>query len=229
MTLKRGETLLLTLGIPVLLLVFFSTIKIISLPGKPITFIAPGIIALCVMSTSMVSLSIATGFERSYGVLRRLHVTPLSRREFIGAKITAVFLVEILQVVVVSAVAVALGWRPQLTAILGAEALAAAALGSMGFAGIGLLLAGRLRAEMNLAATNGLYLLLLLVSGFVVPAGSLPSFWRHVMVVLPSGALTDGLHRCLGHGTALGVANFISLAAWAIASPLLAARSFRLD
>jgi len=78
MTLKRGETLLLTLGIPLILLIFFSQIKITSSEGAhPVDLVTPGIIALAVMSTSMVSLGIATGFERSYGVLKRLGTTPL--------------------------------------------------------------------------------------------------------------------------------------------------------
>jgi len=78
MTIRRGETLLLTIGIPVLLLVFFSLARVTTTPTvHRVDFIAPGILALCVLSTSLVALSIATGFERSFGVLRRLHVTPL--------------------------------------------------------------------------------------------------------------------------------------------------------
>ena len=63
MTIRRGETLLLTLGIPILLLVFFSLTHVTTTPaGGRINFIAPGILALCVLSTSLVALSIATGF-----------------------------------------------------------------------------------------------------------------------------------------------------------------------
>src|ERR1019366_2863997 len=113
MTIRRGETLLLTLGIPVLLLVFFSLTHVTTTPaGGRINFIAPGILALCVLSTSLVALSIATGFERSYGVLRRLHVTPLGQRRLIGAKIAGVVVTEIIQVAVLAVVALALHWRP---------------------------------------------------------------------------------------------------------------------
>ena len=89
MTLRRGETLLLTVGIPVLFLLFFSTVHVVSTPtAKAVDFFVPGILALAVMSTAMVSLGIATGFERGYGVLKRLGSTPLGRPRLLGAKIS---------------------------------------------------------------------------------------------------------------------------------------------
>jgi ABC-2 type transport system permease protein len=230
MTVGRGETLLLTLGIPVLFLVFFSLTHVTTAPaGGRINFIAPGILALCVMSTSLVALSIATGFERSYGVLRRLHVTPLGQRRMIAAKIAGVIVTEVVQVIVLGLVALSLHWKPH-GGLRGAlEAAAALLLGSAGCAGIGLLLAGRLRAEVNLAASNGLYLVLLLMSGIVVPLSSMPSGVRHVALYLPSGAMADVLHQVLGHAGALGGADWWALGVWALAAPLLAARTFRFD
>lgn len=47
------------------------------------------------MSSAMVSLGIATGFERSYGVLRRLGTTPLGTRRLVFAKVTATLFIEI--------------------------------------------------------------------------------------------------------------------------------------
>lgn len=230
MTVRRGETLLLTIGIPVLLLVFFSLTHVTTTPSAHrIDFIAPGILALCVLSTSLVALSIATGFERSFGVLRRLHVTPLGQRRLIGAKIAGVLVTEALQVTILSLVALLLRWHPR-GGITGAGAVAALLiLGSAGCAGIGLLLAGRLRAEVNLAASNGLYLVLLLVSGIVVPVTSLPSIVQKIVVGLPSGAMADGLHRVLGLGIAPSGADWLSLGAWAVLAPVLAARTFRFD
>ena len=114
MTLRRSETLLLTIGIPVLLLVFFSISKVTTSPTPHrVDFIAPGVLALCIMSTSLVALSISTGFERSYGVLRRLHVTPLGTRRLIGSKIASVLVTEVIQVVVLSLVALLLKWHPR--------------------------------------------------------------------------------------------------------------------
>jgi ABC-2 type transport system permease protein len=230
MTVRRGETLLLTIGIPVLLLIFFSQTHVTASPAAHrINFIAPGILALCVLSTSLVALSIATGFERSFGVLRRLHVTPLGQRRLIGAKIAGVLVTELLQVAVLSGVALLLKWHPHGGAIGGFQVAILLILGSAGCAGIGLLLAGSLRAEVNLAASNGLYLVLLLVSGIVVPVTSLPTFVQKIVVGLPPGATADGLHRVLGQGRTPSIADWISLAVWAVLAPLLAARTFRFD
>ena len=91
MTLARGESLLLTVGIPLFLLVAFNATDFITVPtARRIDFLAPGVLAVCVMSTSLVSLSIATGFDRYYGVLRRLHSTPLTASHLIAAKIISV-------------------------------------------------------------------------------------------------------------------------------------------
>jgi ABC-2 type transport system permease protein len=230
MTLRRGETLLLTLGIPVLLLVFLSKTRVTTTPaGGRVNFIAPGILALCVLSTSLVALSISTGFERSYGVLRRLHVTPLGRRRLIGAKIAGVVVTQVIQVSVLSLVALALHWRPRGGAAAAGEVALVLLLGSAGCAGVGLLLAGRLRAEVNLAAANGLYLVLLLISGIVVPLDSLPGVVRRIALLLPSGAMAQATHLAVGRGAPVGLSLWGTLVVWALAAPLLAARSFRFD
>ena len=113
MTLRRGETLLLTLGIPVVFLLFFSKVSVVSTPtATPANFFVPGILSLAVMSTAMVSLGIATGFERGYGVLKRLGATPLGRPRLLGAKIITIVAVELLQAAVLLPVGLALGWNP---------------------------------------------------------------------------------------------------------------------
>src|SRR5207237_7933260 len=122
MTLRRGESLLLTLGIPIGLLVFFSLVDLNFTAGDPVQFVAPGVLALAVMSTGMVSLGIATGFERQYGVLKRLGTTPLGRRRLLAAKTASILLLEVVQLVVLIPIALALGWDP--TGNLGAAVAA---------------------------------------------------------------------------------------------------------
>ena len=229
MTLRRGETLLLTVGIPVVFLLFFSTVHVVSTPTRQgVDFFVPGILALAVMSTAMVSLGIATGFERGYGVLKRLGSTPLGRPTLLGAKIATVLVVEVLQSVVLVAVGYGLGWHPghrgSDAAVL--SALGVGVLATIAFGGIGLLMAGRLKAEVNLAASNGLYLVLLLLGGMVVPLGKLPSALADVAKVLPADALAAGLHAALG-GSGVPTLSWVVLAAWAVAAPLAAAVSFR--
>lgn len=224
MTLERGETLLVTLGIPVLLLVFFDLVKVLPTGDRhPVDFLAPGVLALAVMSTAMVSLGIATGFERSYGVLKRLGATPLGRPRLLVAKIVAVLAVEVVQLAVLVAVAAALGWRPHAAAGL---AVVAELLATSGFAGIGLALAGSLRAEVNLAVANALYIVLLLIGGIVFPLAKLGGFAGFAKL-LPAAALSGVLHPALGRGAAGPAEAWIILVVWAVVAPAVAAVTFR--
>jgi len=225
LTLRRGESVLLTLVIPVMLLLFFSEVDILPTGVKdPVNFLAPGILALAVMSTAMVGLGIATGFERQYGVLKRLGSTPLGRPRLLGAKTVAILAVEALQIVVLVAVALALGWDPSSSV---GPAAAAVLLATAAFAGLGLLMAGSLRGEMVLASANGLYLLLLLLGGMVVPLSKLPGVLRPVARALPAGALSDALHHALGGAHVNGAGYWWVLAAWAVLAPVAAAVTFR--
>jgi ABC-2 type transport system permease protein len=228
MTLRRGESLLVAIGIPVVLLGFFSSVAVLPTPTgttERVDFLAPGVLALAVMSTGMVSLGIATAFERSYGVLKRLGATPLTRRDLLVAKTVGVLVVEALQVAVLCALAAALGWRPVGAGI--AQALVAALLATAAFSGIGLLLAGTLRAEAVLALANGLYLVLLLLGGMVIPLASLPRPLELVARALPASALADALHAALGRGGGVPAGSWIVLALWALAAPAAAALTFR--
>ncbi|MFM8312494.1 MAG: ABC transporter permease [Ilumatobacteraceae bacterium] len=225
MVLRNGEQLLLTLGIPVLLLAFFSLVDVLPTgTDEPIEFLAPGVLALAVMSTAMVSLGIGTGFERSYRVLKRLGTTPLGRGRLVAAKAASVVAVEVLQFAVIVGVAVALGWLP--VGAAWAAGAGAVVLGTVAFAGVGLLLAGRLRGEINLAVQNALYLVLLLLGGMVVPIDELPSVLQTAARTLPSTALSDILRWALGEGS-LHAASWPVLAAWAVVAPVAAARLFR--
>lgn len=225
MTLRRGEAVLLALGIPVMLLVFFSLVDVLpEATGDPVGFLAPGVLALAVMSTAMVSLGIATGFERQYGVLKRLGATPLGRPRLLAAKTLAILAVEGVQVAVLVPVALLLGWNP------GGRpeaAVAAMLLGTVGFAGLGLLLAGRLRAETTLAAANGLYLGLLLLGGMVIPLDRLPGSLRSLASALPAAALSDALRGALALTPSVPGRAWLVLAAWAVAAPGAATLAFR--
>ncbi len=225
---RNGEQLLLTLGIPVLLLVFFSLVDVLPTgTDDPIDFLAPGVLALAVMSTAMVSLGIGTGFERSYHVLKRLGATPLGRGRLIAAKICSVAVVELAQFAILVPVAYLLGWSPGTTNWFAATG--AVLLGTAAFAGVGLAFAGRLRGELNLAALNGLYLVMLLLGGMVIPFAKLPGAIRVVAHGLPSGALADVLREALGGAGTQPATSWLVLAIWAVVMPLVAAALFRWD
>jgi ABC-2 type transport system permease protein len=228
MTLRRGETLLVTIGIPVVFVVFFSEVHVLpTAPVPAVTFVVPGILALAVMSTAMVSLGSATGFERGYGVLKRLGTTPLRRDRLVAAKIATVVVVELVQAAVLVPIGIGLGWRGGGHGGSVPEAVALVLLATVAFGGIGMLLAGVLRAEVNLAATNAVYLVLLLLGGMLVPLAKLPGGLAAFSRALPAAALSNGLHATLGTGGAVGVESWVVLALWAVAAPAAASATFR--
>lgn len=226
LTLRRGESVLITIVVPALLLVFFASVVTLPDTGqRPVDALVPGILALAVMSTAMVSLGIATAFERQYGVLKRLGGSPLPRPILLLAKTLAVLVVELIQVLALLALALALGWRAGGNAAL---ALLALLLGTAAFGGLGLWMAGAWRAEAALAGANGLYLVLLLLGGIFVPVANLPAGLGRVAGLLPSAALADVLRAALLPDAALPVGFPLAiLCAWAVAGPALASLTFR--
>lgn len=227
LTLRRGESVLLTLGIPVMLLVFFSLVDVLPTPSgveDPIDFLAPGIIALALMSSAMVNVAIATGFERQYQVLKRLGATPLGRPRLLAAKTTAVLAIELVQLVVLVPVSLLLGWEPEATWL---AFVVVAVLGTIGFAGLGFLMAGTLRAEITLALANGLYLVLLLLGGMIIPLSELPAPLEAFAKLLPAAALAAGVDGTLTAGAAVPGWAWAVLVLWAVAAPVAAALTFR--
>ncbi len=220
LSLRRGESLLLTLVIPLVLLAFFSAVKV---DGAGVQFLVPGVLALAVMSTAFTGQAIATGFERSYGVLARLGTTPLTRPVLLTAKTLGVVAVEVVQAALLVGLGYVLGWHPHGNP---APALLLLVLGTAAFSGLGLLMAGTLRAEGTLAAANGVYLVLLLLGGIVFPLTALPHVVRSIAQQLPAAALSHGLRASLGQGSLPGH-DVLVLAVWAVAGIALAARSFR--
>lgn len=210
MTLRRGESLLITVFIPVALLIFFSSARV---GGVGINYLVPGVLALALMSTGMVSLAIATAYERYYGVLKRLGASPLSRSGLIIAKTLSVLALEVAQAVLLSLIAaIFYHWRPTGSFLLFALVFL---IGTATFSGLGMLMAGSLRAEATLAGANGLYLLFVLIGGTVVPVSALPGFLRPIAYALPSAALTDALYGALTAG-AFHAWSLLSLLAWGI-------------
>ncbi|AYY12935.1 ABC transporter permease [Actinobacteria bacterium YIM 96077] len=223
--LRHGEQLLLTAVIPVTLLALLAFVPVIDTGAySRLDFLVPGILALAVMSTSFTSLAIATGYERRYGVLKRLATTPLPRSALLIAKALTVLVVEALQVTLVGGLGAALGWRPTGSVL---AVLALIVVGTLAFAGLGFLMAGTLRAEATLAAANLVYLLLLVLGGIIIPLDEFPDGVQPVLMATPAGALADGLRSVLADGSGLPWSGVAILAGWAVAGFAAAARWFR--
>jgi ABC-2 type transport system permease protein len=225
LTVRRAESLLVTMVIPLGILVFFSSVDAVNTTYKdPVDFLVPGVLALAVMSSAMVSLGIATGYERRYGVLKRLGSTPLSRAGLLSAKTLNVLGLELVQAAVIVLTGLALGWNATGGLVL---ALVLLLVGTVAFAGIGMLLAGTLRAEANLAVANGLFLVLLFLGGMAYPLSKLPDAVETFAKALPAAALSETVRAALTPGRSFPTGELVVLMVWAVAAPIAAARWFR--
>jgi len=223
--LRNAEQVGLTLVIPLLLMFFFNLPLLYSLGvARRIDFVVPSIIALAVMSAAFTGLAIGTGFERKYAVLKRLGATAMPRSVLIGGKTLSVLMIELVQLVLLVAVGYALQWRPHGDPIF---VLVLVALGTAAFGGLGLLLAGTLRAEITLAAANLVWLVLLFAGGIAIPLSKYPHGVAQVLQYLPSAALSNGLHHVLQYGGGIPVHDLVTLLVWAGLALPAAARWFR--
>ena len=219
----NGEQILLTLIIPVAVLLAVTQLGLAEIEEA-----TPGVMALAILSTAFTATAIATGFERRSGVLKFLGATPLGRSGLLVGKTTATFAVIVVQLVLVTVVAMLLGWSRTVAeplVLIATIVLGTVALGAWGFA-----LAGLLRAEATLAVANGIFLLLLLAGGTVLPTDRLPDVMAGFVQFLPSAALGDALRTLMGApsgdvGTPWG--PILILVAWAVSGIAVSVRTFR--
>ncbi|MEO7351740.1 MAG: ABC transporter permease [Marmoricola sp.] len=223
--LRNGEQLLLAVVIPVIVLiggVEGSKHLALSFSRRPIDVFAPGVLALAVMSTAFTSLAIATGFERRYGVIKRLGSSPLPRSGLLLGKVGALLLVEMLQILVISLVALTMGWEPHPSLL---AALFTIVMGTAAFASLGLFVAGVLRAEATLAAANLVYLLLMAGGAVVLPSSAYGAFGG-ITRLFPSGALGDALRHAFWSGE-FRWGSLLVLLLWTGIGAALTARTFK--
>jgi ABC-2 type transport system permease protein len=225
LTVRRGENLLAMIGLPVAALALFGTLGVAG--GRSLETLVPSVLALALVASGLVNLGIATGFERGYGVLKRLGGSPLGRDGLIAAKVVVVGVIAVLQVVSLVALALAIGWRPASDAsglLVGLTLI----VGSATFASLGLLIAGTLRAEATLVLANALFLMALLLGGVLVPLEELPAPLATLALASPVGALADAFRAALGGGAGY-LASLAIVAAWGLVAAVLTSRTFRWD
>ncbi|MBE8516536.1 ABC transporter permease [Amycolatopsis sp. H6(2020)] len=229
LTLRHGEQVLLTLLIPLALLVGLSLLDILPAASlgstSKVDWITPRILALAVMSSAFTGQAIALGFDRRYGVLKRLSATALPRWLLVAGRLAAALVVVALQSVIIGVVAALLGWSPSLSGLLSAVVLLV--LGTLAFGALGVLLGGALRAEAVLALANIVWFVLLLAGGILLAPSSLPSGLARVVELLPSGALAEGMRAALVDG-AFAPGPLAVLAVWAVLAGALASRTTKL-
>ncbi|MEO7804007.1 MAG: ABC transporter permease [Actinomycetota bacterium] len=212
LTLRRGDSVLVNLLIPLGALIFF---------GSSHSNLLAGVLTAALVASAMLSVGIGTGYERHYGVLKRLGGTPLGRPTLLAAKATSTLVVQVLQSSILLVVGIAiLGMTAEIHL---ARLVAICLLGTFAFASIGLLMAGTLRAELNLAVLNALFLLLMVSGGLLVPEG--PPNVAAAMSYLPARALNQSLDWAL-HGGAAPVQAMAVLSCWGFIAAGIASFKF---
>jgi ABC-2 type transport system permease protein len=227
MLVRNGEQLLLTVVLPLGLLVLLARTTVIDVGAasqqERVDIVVPGIFALAILSTSFTALAIQTGFERRYGVLRRVGTTPLSRIDVMAGKALAILVVECIQLVILGAVGLAVGWSPAAGGV--ALAIPIALLGSAALAALALLLAGVVRAEATLALANLAYLVLA-GAGVLIPVSQLPDAMQPIVDLLPSAALAEAL-RMATATSSVDPWHIVVLLVWFVIASTCVARYFR--
>lgn len=224
LALRQGEQVLLTLIIPLALLVGLALLAVVPLPEPRVTSALATVLALGVMSTAFTSQAISLGFDRRYGVLRRLAATPVPRWLVVLGRLGGMAAVVVVQLVVLGLVALLLSWRPDAGPL--GWTLLLVVLGTAAFGATGVLLGGTLRAELVLAVANIVWFVLLFAGGVLVPADQLPAALAVVVGLLPSGALADGLRDVLLGGSPTA-GQIVVLLVWAVVAGGIAVRTVR--
>jgi ABC-2 type transport system permease protein len=213
MTLRNGEQLLLAVVIPLGALVLLTLVHIGDLGEPRVQTVLPGILALAVMSSAFTSQAIVTGFDRRYGVLKRLAATGFPRWLLLAAKCGSTLAVIVIQATVLVFTGLLLGWHPHGDPLW---VLLLVLLGAAAFVGLALLLGGTLRAEAVLGLANLVWLVLVGIGGVVAPLASAPSALRTVGRLTPAGALSDGLRAVLTGGVAPAPSSLLVLLGWIV-------------
>ncbi|BEL12174.1 ABC transporter permease [Actinoplanes sichuanensis] len=223
LTARRGEAVVLAMGVPLLVLLGAGLFEVTNLPTDDrLGWVVPGVLALTVMSTAFTGQAITTGYERSYGVLKRLGASPLTRPGLLLAKTAAVLVQIAVQVLVLALVGLAVGWRPEAGALL--PAIGVTVLAAAGYSGLALLLASVLKPETTTGAATLIYVVMLSVGGIMFSA---PDLGTAGWFLLPLAAHAEALRETLMHGGSVPLGIWLALGSWAVVWLTAAARNFK--
>lgn len=221
---RNGEQLLVSLVLPALALVALVMASYPDLTAPRIAVVAPGVLALAVVSTAFTGQAIQTAFDRRYGVLRMLATTPVGTDGLLAGKALAISAVAAVQLVVLGLLAALMGWRPDPVGLLLAPVTGV--LGVWVFVALALLVAGAMRAEAVLAVANLVWVLLAGAGGLLLPGETLGGAVAAIVQWLPSGALGDAFRDQMAHGS-VPVLPWLVLLVWGAALSLAVLRTFR--
>lgn len=219
--LRHGEQQLLSLIIPVGLLLGLALVPIVPLED-PVARAFPMVLAVAIMGAGFTGQAIAVAFDRRYGALKRIGAAGVPTSALIAGKIAAVLIVVAIQVLILTVVALLLGWSPPGLGLVIAVIFLILGVGC--FTSLGLLLGGTLSSEMVLALANTIWFVLLGAVGYSTVASGLGPQAQTLLQLIPSVALAAGLEESFAGG--VDWFAIVVLAAWAVGGALAARKLF---
>jgi len=180
--LRHGEQLLVNVLIPAAILLAAHFAPILG-ENTESDVLVPMVFAVAATGAGFTGQAIAVAFDRRYGALKRTGASGVPPWTIIVGKILGVLATVVVQLVVLGAIALALGWR--VTPAGAAFGLATLLCGVAAFTALGLLMGGTLRAELVLALANLIWLVLMGILGWVGYSGDIAhaGWWNAVPTV----------------------------------------------
>lgn len=196
--------------------------------GRYIDFLVPGLLGASLMSGGMWGVGFVVVDLRVRHLLKRFITTPMRKGDFLAGLMLSRFFFMLTEVVVMLAFVRVL-FDVRVLGSWGALVLFVV-IGSLAFAGLGLLVACRAQTlETASGLINLVMLPMWLVSGIFFSAERFPEIFQPLIRILPLTALIDGVRAIMVEGVGLGsvLSQFIVLLAWTVVSFVIALKVFR--
>ena len=233
---REPTAVFFTVALPLIFLFIFTSIfgnEATVVEGQEVkgsTYYVPGILALAMVSATLVNLAISVTILRERGVLKRVRSTPLPPWIFMAGRMATATVVTLLLVVVVTLLGrVVYGVRLPSHTLPGL--LLTVVVGTAAFSALGLALTAAIPSENAApAVTNALVLPLYFFSGIFIPIEDLPRGMRLVGDLFPVKHLFEALLAAFvpttsGSGIELGHLGVLAL--WGVIGLAAAVRAFR--
>lgn len=194
---------------------------------KYIVFLVPGLLAMMLMQISIAGSGYNIVEFRRKGILKRLFVTPILPKDFIGGLVISRMIITLIQLgFLLSAAVLLLG-----VTIAGSllSLLAIIFMGSIIFLSIGFFMGSLAKTQQSIMLLGNLITLpQLFLSGIFFPIESMPELIQPIASLLPLSFVVTGLREVIVNGLSLIelFSTVIGLLIWLAISLFLAVKFF---
>jgi len=196
--------------------------------SRYIDFLIPGLLGMNIMGTGMWGIGFYIVTARQKKLLKRLVATPMSRSQFLLGQILGRLFLLVFEVGALVAFATLLFDVPLRGSIVTLAFVSV--LGAMTFAGMGLLVASRVKTVEGVSGLMNIVMMpLWILSGIFFSTSRFPDAMQPVVQALPLTALNDALREVMLDGASLfSILDEVALtAAWGVATFVAALAIFR--